>query len=623
MTEFLHTFQKGIRIDEVYGYEDIEPMFGDDDMDRKSAHVDLSKEDDNMYVGRTFESREDFRTALSIYAINRVFRFKFTRYEKKYLVAECYDKKCCDWRVVAHQVGQSEEYEVTKAKLEHMCNVETRSRFSKHATSKVVAALLRAKYAKAFCGPRARDLPDSLLREHNVRMSYWKGWKAKELAVETAQGTDESSFTLLPVYLHVLQLANPGTVYHLETELDETGDERFKYVFLVLGACLKGLKYIRRVVVVDGTHLFGKYLGCLLTVSCQDANFQIYPVAFAIVDSETDESWTWFMSKLSEIIKDGPDLTFVSDRNSSIIKSVGLVYPEAHHGACLVHIRRNVKGKYGRKSGLPALVWKAGNKFRLKEFNVVCERIKRRNKGCWEYLEAIGVSNWSRVHFSGERYNLMSSNIAESLNNALLPARGSPVVALLEFIRKMLGRWFESRRKKIARTVGDIPIAVERELLKRFKGGLGMTVLAVGRWDFEVVAKDGEQFLVSLEQQTCSCLEFQKIRIPCVHAMAAAHDRALEFRTLVGEMHRLEMWSPTVQESILPVRDPSEVEVPEEIRVLCLMPPKTKRPPGRPPKLRIHSVGEYEGNNKSKQPNKCGRCGGVGHNRVTCTNPLG
>jgi len=96
----------------------------------------------------------------------------------------------------------------------------------------------------------------------------------------------------------------------------------------------------------------------------------------------------------------------------------------------------------------------------------------------------------------------MSSNIAESLNNALLPARGSPVVALLEFIRKMLARWFESRRKKISRTVGDIPIAVERELMKRFKGALEMSVLVVGSWDFEVVAKDGEQFHISLKQQS-------------------------------------------------------------------------------------------------------------------------
>jgi len=239
-------------------------------------------------------------------------------------------------------------------------------------------------------------------------------------------------------------------------------------------------------------------------------------------------------------------------------------------------------------------VWQAGNSFRIKDFDDICERIKKRNMGCWKYIEEMGLANWSRVHFTGERYNLMSSNIAESLNNALLPARGSPVVALLEFIRKMLARWFESRRLKISRLVGDIPISVKREFMKRFKGGLGMSVLAVGAWDFEVVAKDGVQFHVSLEKQTCSCLEFQKIRIPCTHAMAAAHNRGLEFRTLVGEMHRLGMWSPTVQQPILPVRDPSEVDVPEEIRVLCLMPPITKRPPGRPPKLRIHSVGEYE-----------------------------
>jgi len=111
------------------------------------------------------------------------------------------------------------------------------------------------------------------------------------------------------------------------------------------------------------------------------------------------------------------------------------VFPQAHHRASLVHIRR-----YGKKSGLPALVWQAGNTFRLKDFNNVCERIKKRSMGCWNFIEEMGLANWSRVHFTGERYNLMSSNIDESLNNALLPARGSPVVAFLEFIMKMLAR---------------------------------------------------------------------------------------------------------------------------------------------------------------------------------------
>lgn len=77
------------------------------------------------------------------------------------------------------------------------------------------------------------------------------------------------------------------------------------------------------------------------------------------------------------------------------------------------------------------------------------------------------MAHWTRAYCPGERYNLMSSNIVESLNHALLPARDSPIAALLKFIRKMLSRWFESRRRKISKMSGDIPEEVEKELLKQ------------------------------------------------------------------------------------------------------------------------------------------------------------
>lgn len=48
-----------------------------------------------------------------------------------------------------------------------------------------------------------------------------------------------------------------------------------------------------------------------------------------------------------------------------------------------------------------------------------------------------------------------------------------------------------------------------------------MFVSAVGRWDYEVVTKDENQFNVSLEKKTCTCLEFQKVNMPCTHAIAA------------------------------------------------------------------------------------------------------
>lgn len=199
------------------------------------------------------------------------------------------DKKC-DWRIYAHQIGDSKEYEVRKANLKHVCSKDTRKHFSKHATSKVIAALLKTKYKKFGDGLRARDLVDTMRDEHNVRVAYWKCWKVKELAIVSVQGTEESSYKLLHVYLHMLQLANPGTIYHLKMEKDENGDERFKYVFLLLGALIMGLPHLRRVVVIDRTHLYEKYKGCLLTASCQDVNFQVFPIVFAVVDSENDES---------------------------------------------------------------------------------------------------------------------------------------------------------------------------------------------------------------------------------------------------------------------------------------------------------------------------------------------
>jgi len=57
---------------------------------------------------------------------------------------------------------------------------------------------------------------------------------------------------------------------------------------------------MKRVIVIDGAHLKGKYGGCLLTASAQDPNFQVYPLAFgwSIARTTTRGSgfsafWAW------------------------------------------------------------------------------------------------------------------------------------------------------------------------------------------------------------------------------------------------------------------------------------------------------------------------------------------
>ena len=47
----------------------------------------------------------------------------------------------------------------------------------------------------------------------------------------------------------------------------------------------------------DGTHLRGQYGCCLIVASVQGANFQVFPIAFGIVNSKNDDAWTWFMER--------------------------------------------------------------------------------------------------------------------------------------------------------------------------------------------------------------------------------------------------------------------------------------------------------------------------------------
>ena len=49
---------------------------------------------------------------------------------------------------------------------------------------------------------------------------------------------------------------------------------------------------------IDAMHLYGKYKGKLLITMATDDNNEVYPLAFAVVESESTESWGWFLACL-------------------------------------------------------------------------------------------------------------------------------------------------------------------------------------------------------------------------------------------------------------------------------------------------------------------------------------
>lgn len=192
-------------------------------------------------------------------------------------------------------------FQVRQACLTHTCIVDERQNFHKLATTQVIGEILQSRFVGIKKGPSTAVIRKILLDEFHVNVSYWKAWRARELAMEQAMGTMAGTYSLIPAYLGLLQCSNEGTLCFMEQNDEPEGGTRFIYCFVAYGASVAGYAFMRKVVVVDGTSMKGKYGGCLLSAATHDGNFQIFPLAFAVVDSENDNAWEWFFPEAEHI----------------------------------------------------------------------------------------------------------------------------------------------------------------------------------------------------------------------------------------------------------------------------------------------------------------------------------
>lgn len=264
------------------------------------------------------------------------------------------------------------------------------------------------------------------------------------------------------------------------------------------------------------------------------------------------------------------------------------VYPQAQHCACLTHLQRNVQTIF-KKKHLLYLIARAARAFRVEDFYTHFNEIKVIDVACADYLIRIGFVHWARSHFVGARYNIMTSNLAESLNNALSTAREYPIVGLIEYIRTMLMGWFSSRRVSANTNVSALTPKVAAILTRNFALSTGYLVRHIINGEYEVRDDVGDFNRVDLERRTCSCREFETMGIPCTHATAASVNGKHNVEGLVAREYTTSYWSLAYAGSINPV-DPSKVTNMQP--GMQLLPPSTKRPAGRPRKARIPSAGD-------------------------------
>nr|XP_016485147.1 PREDICTED: uncharacterized protein LOC107805593 [Nicotiana tabacum] len=336
----------------------------------------------------------------------------------------------------------------------------------------------------------------------------------------------------------------------------------------------------------------------------------ILPLAYAVVDSENDASWKWFFEQFKLAYGERPNMCVVLDQNESILKATSIVYPGMPHYSCMWHIWTNIRAMF--KKGhlkLSELYFATARPYTLDEFNERMSKIEEIDPRVKAYLYDIGSHIWSRLHATVNKTWTMTSNIAESLNAVTKYARELPIVELLEYMRTLLERWMKEKLLKAKGTFTYLGYKFNKELDDNRTLSHKLRVRA--STDYIHMVIDGVRlYIVCLENNKCSCVQFQLDELPCPHALAALRQRDESFEEYCSPYYTRANLLRTYKIPVNPLPDESKWNVPQHITEEVVNPPKGgKRQPGRPQKERYKTYDEI---NSKKYKVSCGNCGGEG-----------
>ncbi|XP_062081034.1 uncharacterized protein LOC133785836 [Humulus lupulus] len=385
------------------------------------------------------------------------------------------------WRIRATKAYATGLFVICKHCNEHTCSLEMRQNHHRQATCSIIGEHLKVRYEGVKKGPNPTQIVNEMNKNLGVKCSYWK---ARKCAHELIRGSAANSYPKLPSYLYMVQKSNPGTY----TRLIVDEEQKFKYLILSLGVSIRGFRYMRKVISIDGTHLKNQFGGNLLIATAQDGNFQIYPLAFGIVDYENDASWNWFLTCLRDQVPDTTGLVFISDRHESIIKVVRNVYKNAYHGACMWHLGQNIETKFSGQ-GLKKLFEKTTKAYRVSEFTKLFAEISTKKPSLATYLKNASFESWTNA------------------NSCPTP----------------------------------LTVDVEDIMRQRYVKSRYMRVTPINLSEFHVKGEPLDD-LVNTEEHSCTCREFDIDKIACVHGVTAAMYRGVDVYSLCSKFYMTELW---------------------------------------------------------------------------------
>ena len=330
-------------------------------------------------------------------------------------------------------------FQIKKNSIDHSCPPragvpEEKSKLAK--TRWLADAIIDSLRETPSLGPTA--LIKEISEKFEITIPYMRMFYAKEMALDRINGPWNESFQLLYTFKAEVEMASPGSVVAIDKHTFQyklksgkiMQKECFRRAFVCFKACWKGfLDGCRPYLAVDATTLHGRFKGQLVAATAIDGHNWMFPVAYGVLEVESEESWTWFLQNLRDLIGHPPGLTIHTDACKGLESAVEAVFPGVEHRECMRHLVQNFTKKFKGVSYTSSI--------RKHRFHL--DVLYKQKPGVKEYLDEHHGRVWSRSQFNEIcKVDYVTSNLAESFNSKVKSLKGLMLWQIFDKIRQMI-----------------------------------------------------------------------------------------------------------------------------------------------------------------------------------------
>ncbi|CAL9024565.1 unnamed protein product [Prunus brigantina] len=314
----------------------------------------------------------------------------------------------------------------------------------------------------------ASSFAEQVHQDYGYRPSRATVYRARAMAVDIVEGSYSKQYGVLWDYCHELRTRNMGSTIIIKSEME--GDRpRFHKIYICLVAC-RFLDGCRPVVCLDGCHVKGPHPGQVLSAMGVDANNEMFPLAYAYVEIESNSTWLWFLELLSGDlnIRNSHSYVFMTNKQKGLIDVVDALLPHAEHRHYLKHLYGNF---YLEHRGLALKHQKEViARATIMPWHAEMRKMLELSKLAHDWLAEKDPRHWSRASFkSDSKCDMLMDNLCKAFNRSIMDARDKPVLTMLERIRLYIMLLMAGRRVFCEKWHGQVGPRI-RKILEKNKG---------------------------------------------------------------------------------------------------------------------------------------------------------